>query len=111
GRAVGSRIRLAGRMLGIDLHVEAAVIAREPSKWKSWETVGEPRLLVIGHYRMSVRIEPRGDSSNVTIGIDYRLPTDRPMRWLGRLFGPMYARWCVQQMARDLVNEFGAART
>jgi hypothetical protein len=42
GRAVGSRIRLAGRMLGIPLDVECKVIRREPPRLKTWETVGEP---------------------------------------------------------------------
>jgi len=44
------------------------------------------------------------------IAIDYALPANTATRWLGMLFGPMYARWCVQQMAQDLVHQFGAAK-
>src|SRR4029453_3483499 len=51
GRVVGSHIRLAGRMLGIPLYVEGTVIQREPPNLKAWETVGQPRLLVIGRDR------------------------------------------------------------
>ncbi|HEY3179568.1 MAG TPA: SRPBCC family protein [Casimicrobiaceae bacterium] len=109
GRTVGPHIRLAGRMLGIPLNVEGTVVRRDPPKLKAWETVGEPHLLVIGGYQMSVSIEPRGDQSHVRIAIDYALPARAPARWLGMLFGPMYARWCVGQMARDLVRQFGAA--
>lgn len=108
GRAVGSHIRLAGRMLGIALYVEGKVVQREPPKLKAWETVGEPHLLVIGPYRMMVSIAPRGDGSHVVITIDYALPENRLGQWLGRLFGPMYARWCVGQMTRDLVRQFAA---
>ena len=97
-------------MLGLPLYIEGKVVRREVPKLKAWETVGEPRLLVIGRYRMSVSIEPRGDRSHVRIAIDYALPTNAPARWLGMLFGPMYARWCVGQMARDLVHQFGARR-
>src|SRR5439155_6528755 len=110
GRAVGSHIRLTGRMLGISLYVEGKVVRCDVPKLKAWETVGEPRLLVIGRYRMSVSIEPRGEGSHVGITIDYALPAKRAARWLGTLFGPMYARWCVGQMTRDLVNQFGALR-
>jgi len=110
GRAVGSHIRLAGRMLGISLDVEGIVVRRDPPKFKAWETVAEPHLLVIGGYKMSVSVEPRGADSHVTIAIDYTLPAHALARWLGLLFGPLYARWCVGQMARDLVNQFGAPR-
>jgi len=105
GRAVGSLIRLTGRMLGLSLYVEARVVKRDPPRLKAWETVGEPHLLVIRRYRMSVSIEGRRDHSHVGIAIDYALPANAPARWLG----PMYARWCVRQMTRDLVRQFGAA--
>jgi hypothetical protein len=110
GRAVGSHIRLAGRMLGIPLSVEGKVVRREPPNLKAWETVGEPRLLVIGRYRMRVNIDARGDRAHVMIAIDYALPAKALTRWLGMLFGPMYARWCVRQMAQDLVHQFGTSR-
>jgi hypothetical protein len=109
GRAVGSHIRLAGRMLGIPLYVEGKVVQREPPNLKAWETVGEPKLLVIGRYRMS-NIDARGDRTHVVIAIDYALPAHPTTRWLGMLFGPMYARWCVRQMAQDLVHQFGTRK-
>ena len=109
GRAVDSHIRLSGRMLGLRLYVEGRVVKREPPNLKAWETVGEPRLLVIGRYRMTVSIDVRGDLSHVAIAIDYALPAKAPARWLGMLFGPIYARWCVRQMTRDLVHQFAAA--
>jgi len=31
-----------------------------------------------------------------------------PARWIGMFFGPVYARWCVRQMVRDLIHQFGA---
>ena len=110
GRTVGSHIRLAGRMLGISLYVEGKVVQRKPPDVKAWETVGEPHLLVIGRYRMRVNIEPRGDETHVVIAIDYALPAHALTRWMGTLFGPMYARWCVRQMANDLVRQFGTSR-
>jgi hypothetical protein len=106
GRAVGSRIRLAGRMTGVMLDAECVVLRRDPPRFKAWETVGSPHLLVIGSYRMSVSIEPEGGVSNVTIDIDYALPPNR----FWRPFGPTYARWCVRQMARDLVRQFASGR-
>ena len=102
GRAPGSHIWLRGKMLGIRLDVECVVVKRVPPLLKEWETVGTPRLLVIGSYRMSVRIAPHNGGSTVTIAIDYAMPHRPWERAIASAIGPMYARWCVQQMARDL---------
>jgi hypothetical protein len=108
GRALGSRMRLAGRMLGINLHVDGEVIQREPFRRKVWQTVGEPQLLVIGRYRMAVSIEPEHEHCRVRIAIDYTLPESRNTRWFAKALGPYYASWCVRKMASDLVVRFGA---
>jgi hypothetical protein len=62
-RAVGSQIPLTSRMLGMHLDVECKVMRREPPRLKAWETIGEPHLLVIGRYRMTVSIDAHGDHS------------------------------------------------
>ncbi len=48
GQAVGSVIRMTGRVLGLRLSVEESVTRRDPPREKVWATIGEPRLLVIG---------------------------------------------------------------
>jgi hypothetical protein len=106
GREVGSRIRLTGRVLGLALSVEEAVVERVPSWRKAWETVGEPRLLVIGPYRMGFNIRPDPAGSLVTVWIDYALPTDLPL--LGRLVGRAYARWCTARIVRDAATHLRA---
>lgn len=98
GRAVGSRIRLAGRVLGVALRVDEAVTEYEPPRRKVWQTVAEPRLLVIGRYRMGFSVEPVDTGCRVRLWIDYDLPARGVARWLGRLAGDYYARWCTQQM-------------
>ena len=111
GRRVGSRMRFSGRMLGIALHVDGEVVRRDSPNSKVWQTIGEPHLFVIGRYRMSVTVEPHDDDSHVTIAIDYAPPARGVARWLGMIFGSLYARWCVQQMVDDLVHRFGVPTT
>ena len=106
GRQVGSRIRMAGRMLGIQLSLEEIVTERIPPRRKVWETVGEPRLLVIGGYRMGCEISPHPSGSLLRVFIEYSLPEKAPLRWLGLLFGRYYAKWCTQQMVDDAVRHF-----
>jgi len=106
GRAVGALIGMSGRVLGITLSLEEVVTERDPPRRKVWETTGTPRLLVIGHYRMGYELTPRGSSSLLRVFIDWALPERMPARWLGRVFGGFYARWCTQRMARDAQAHF-----
>jgi uncharacterized membrane protein len=101
GRVVGSVIRMTGRVLGINVALDEVVTERTPPRRKVWETVGEPRLLVIGAYRMGFEIAPQGDSARLAVFIDYRLPTRGLTRALGLLFGSSYAAWCTRRMADD----------
>ena len=107
GQKVGSRIRLSGRVFGVELSVEEIVVERDPPRRKVWETTGAPMLLVIGHYRMGFELSAYESGSLLGVFIEYRLPARAPASWLGRLFGPYYARWCTRQMVDDAVKHFG----
>ena len=101
GQAVGSLIRITGRVLGVNLVVEEGVTERVPPLRKTWETRGEPRLLVIGSYRMGFTISPQGNRSRLVVFIDYQLPPRGFARGLALLFGRAYAAWCTRRMATD----------
>lgn len=109
GRRVGSIIRLDGKVLGLALRVEEVVVEHSPPIKKAWETIGEPKLLVIGPYRMGFEIKPSGRHSLLRVFIDYDLPDTGIGRWLGPLLGTFYARWCTRQMAQDALRHFAAA--
>jgi hypothetical protein len=105
GRAPGSRTKLSGRFFGVQLEVQTEVIERTPPRIKAWRTLGEPRLLVIGPYVMSVTIGPIPGGCRATVAIDYDLPHE------GRLpaatsLARTYARWCVRRMTRDITAAF-----
>ncbi len=72
-----------------------------------WETIGEPRLLVIGAYRMGFAISPHAPGSRLVVSIDYRLPASGIERVLGWLLGRVYAAWCTQRMVADARAAFG----
>ena len=109
GRRVGSRMRLAGRVLGLALSVDEVVTERVPPYRKAWETVGGPRLLVMGPYRMGFDIAPENSGCLLRVFIDYGIPERLPRRWLARILGPAYARWCTERMLGEAVRHFDAA--
>ena len=106
GQRVGSHIRMNARVLGLQLALDEVVTEREPPIRKAWETVGSPRLVVIGAYRMGFDVAARGSGSLLRVFIDYTLPDKWPARWLGRLFARYYAHWCTQSMVNDAVRQF-----
>jgi ribose-phosphate pyrophosphokinase len=108
GRTVGSRIGLRGKVFGIRLDAEEVVVERTAPIRKFWETIGEPRLLVIGSYRMGFELEDLGDLSRLQVTIAYRLPASRGARWLSVLFGRSYARWCTRRMSENARQHFTA---
>src|SRR5262249_10380448 len=106
GRAVGSKIRLSGQVLGIPIFLEEVVTEHTPPNRKTWQTIGTPRLLVLSHYTMGYEITREGSTSRLRVFIDYALPASGFSRWLGLLLGPLYARWCTKQMVNDAIKEF-----
>ena len=106
GHALGAKINLHGRVLGIPLSVEEIVTERNPPFLKIWNTIGKPHLLIIGSYRMGFEITSGNHASHLRVFIDYALPDGAISYWLGRLFGNFYARWCTQRMTNEAATHF-----
>ena len=92
--------------MGIPVSLEEVITERHAPDKKVWETVGTPKLYVMEHYRMGFELTAKGDSSQVRIFIDYRLPATGPCFWLGRMLGSVYAHWCTKRMAEDVAKHF-----
>ena len=110
GQGVGSHIRMGGRVFGLRIFLDEVVIRRDPPQHKAWETVGVPKLLIIGSYRMGFDIRPSNGGSDLRVFIDYDLPTGSISHWLGRLLADWYAKWCVDQMLAAPVAAFASNR-
>lgn len=108
GQAVGSHIRMGGTAFGLKLCLDEVVTERVPPRRKVWETVANPKLIVVGHYKMGFEVKPATGGSALRVWIDYGLPR----RGLGRIIpmlADLYARWCVRRMAGDALSVFGVA--
>ncbi len=111
GRRICSVICLSGRICGQNLEVTERVVEREPPHRKVWQTIGSPRLLIVGHYRMGFDIAPLPGGSMLSVFIDYALPDSGPGRALGKLLCNFYARWCTQQIVKGAARHFAAPST
>lgn len=104
GKAVGSEIRLRGRVVGIPIFVVERVVEYTAPFHKVWQTTTEPKLLVIGSYRMGFELTPQMQATVLRVWIDYALPSAFFTRLIGRILAGFYAQWCVNQMVRDAAN-------
>jgi hypothetical protein len=111
GRDLGSVMRMRGRVLGVRIELEQVVTERQPPTSKAWETVGEPRLMVIGSYRMGFRIQPAAGGSELTVYIEYKPPRGLVPGLLGAVLGSAYAKWCCERMVADARQAFSAGRS
>jgi len=110
GQAVGSHIRMGGSAFGLKLFVDEVVTQREPPRRKVWQTVADPKLMVIGHYRMGFEVTPVSGRTALRVWIDYDLPPRGPGRVIPAL-ADFYARWCVRRMVEDARSTFGVDGT
>lgn len=111
GRTVGSVTSMHGRVLGLGVELDQVVTVREPPTYKAWQTVGEPRLWVIGSYRMAFRISRVEEGSRLAVSIDYDPPRGALARLLSAAVGRAYAKWCCERMVADAQEALeGASR-
>ncbi len=92
------------------MHVAERVTHYDSPLAKAWQTFGEPRLLVIGHYAMGFDLTPLGSTSSLRVWIDYSPPNGFWTRLLAWVFADIYARWCVDRMLKDAADVFSKPR-
>lgn len=106
GKAVGSHIKMYGSAFGINTFLDEVITIHEPPRHKEWQTVGDLKILVIGHYKLGFHIEPTAQGSKFTVYIDYDQPKSLGSKILYTFFSKMYANWCVMQMINGVKQHF-----
>lgn len=106
GQKVGSHIKMEGKIFGMNLFLDEAIIIHEPPFKKAWKTVGYINLIVIDHYTLGFEIKPDKEGSVIRVYIDYQLPKTFKTYLAGVLLGNIYAQWCVSQMIDRVKSYF-----
>lgn len=107
---VGAVYRYTGRVLGLVLDFEERVTRYAPPTLKEWQTMGQPRMLILGSYVMTFMVTATAASeARLAVDLRYTLPTARPWRWIGRALAPFYARWCVEAILSGSRQELETA--
>lgn len=100
---LNTKYRWTGKVLGMKMKFTAIVTQWDPGKSKTWETIGEAKMIVISWYRMYLDLTPNEDgTTSAKLGILYT-KTKNP---LGFLLGRRYSVWCVKSMLKDTKKHF-----
>jgi hypothetical protein len=98
-------LRRGGQLPGLPLRVDEIIDTYEPGRKKSWRSVGVPRLLVLGRYRMGFEVCPRADETDVLVYVEW----DPLPGWRGALLrgaARRYAAWFVDSAVRGAQGAF-----
>jgi hypothetical protein len=98
----GAKYRWFGKMMGLPLDFTVEVTKWIKNEEKTWETIGAPKMIILGWYRMRLMTEPDNAGGTRTwLEIEYTPPEGLFYRFLSAVFAPIYARWCVSKMLTD----------
>ena len=106
GRDLGSVIKMTGKMMGLDLFLQEKIVDRKPFEKKYWEAFGTQRLVILDQYRMGFSLKELGKQTELTVSIQYRLPSKGISRIIGKMLAGFYAKWCTEQMTKDAERAF-----
>ena len=103
-KGLGSKYRWTGKMIG--MHMDFTV---EVTKWikpveKSWETIGESKMIIYSWYRMNLLLTNQKERTLVELSITYKKPNGWFARIVSFLFADWYCRWCLRKMLNDTIT-------
>lgn len=101
---VGATYRYYGKIMGLTLDITEVVRRYILNEEKFWETIGEPKIIIMSHYVLGFLLKPVNGGTQATFSIDYEIPAHGLGRVLGMFLSNWYAHWCLRMML-DRVNK------
>jgi hypothetical protein len=98
----GATYRMYGKVMGMDIDFTETVTKWIENQERVWETIGDPKLLIMGGYAMNFNVRPSNWGTRLTFGIKYSYPKSAFWKFIAFLLGDWYAKWCLKNMAKDV---------
>lgn len=100
-RGLGATYRMYGKVMGMKIDFTEKVTKWIENQEKVWETIGEPKLIIMGGYIMNLNVRPSNFGTRLTFGIKYSYPKSVFWKGISIVVGDWYAKWCLRNMCRD----------
>ena len=105
-KGVGATFHWTGKVMGMPIDITETVTKWIENKEKVWETIGSPKIIILGWYRMSLKTEPAKEGTLASLQIEYTQPNGWFYKILSFFFAGWYSRWCLNNMLNDTKKEF-----
>lgn len=93
--------RWTGKVLWMVLDFTVLVTRWIRGKEKSWETVGNAKMIIMSWFKMNLFVEGNDQQSTAHLSISYGRPEGFFNRILSFLLADWYCRWCLKNMLND----------
>ena len=98
---LGSRYRWKGTMMGMKMDFTVEVTKWIEGVEKTWETIGEAKMIIYSWYRMHLLVKPLTGGSEAELSITYEKPNGWFARIISFIFADWYCNWCLKNMLVD----------
>lgn len=98
---LGTKYRWTGKMVGIKMDFTVEVTKWMPGEEKTWETIGDPKLIIYSWYQMHLLLTKIPNGTIAKLSISYKKPEGVFYKILSFLFADWYCRWCLKHMLED----------
>lgn len=99
---IGSRYKWTGKMMGMSMDFTVEVAKWVRGVEKTWETIGDARLIIYSWYKMQLVItEIPGGVSRAELSISYKRPAKFFYKLQSFFFADWYCQWCLKKMLCD----------
>ena len=97
----GSKYRWTGTMMGMKMDFTVEVTKWIETVEKTWETIGEAKMIIYSWYRMHLLVSPKGNTTEAELSITYKRPKGWFAKIISFLFADWYCNWCLKNMLSD----------
>ena len=101
---VGSKYRWTGNIMWMKMDFTVEVTKWIQAKEKTWETIGDAKVIIYSWYRMHLTVAENKDGTQAELSIGY----ERPKGWFNKVIclflGDWYCMWCLKHMLGDCKN-------
>src|SRR5689334_281254 len=91
-----SKFRWYGKMMGLKMDFTVVVTKWIKSREKVWETVGKPKMIILGWYQMHLLLSSLGGGTLAELSISYTYPQHVFGKILAFFFSRWYGNWCLK---------------
>lgn len=100
-KGMGTKYRWTGKMMGLKMDFTVEVTKWIEGKEKTWETIGESKLIIYSWYRMHLAVKETAEGTLAEISIEYERPKGIFFKILSFLLADWYCKWCLKNMLND----------